>query len=98
MNSYTLDFSKPVRSDQTSRPSRWPRQRRYRAFRRMPLLTSALVCSIALVGLLRQRTQTQLLRGRYEAQTVRYDSLLTAKIEADRQLEQVRIRLLKYHP
>lgn len=97
MNGYTLDFSRPVRPNRRTRFRRWPRQRMYLAFRQMLPLLSGLVCSIALVGLLRQHTQTQLLRERADAQTVQYDSLLAAKVEADRQLEQLRIRLLNYH-
>lgn len=69
----------------------------YRTFRQMMPLLSGLVCSIALVGLLRQHTQTQTLRERVDTQTIQYDSLLAAKVEADRQLDQLRIRLLKYH-
>lgn len=69
----------------------------YRTFRQMIPLLGSLVCSIALFGLLRQRTQTQTLRERVDAQTIQYDSLLAAKVEADRQLDQLRIRLLKYH-
>lgn len=69
----------------------------YRTFRQMPWLLCGLVCSIALIGLLRQRSQTQTLHKRYQAQTIQYDSLLAAKVEADRQLEQMRIRLLNYH-
>ena len=97
MNSYRLDFSRPVRMRRPTHPNRWPRQRMYQAFRRMVVLLSCLVCSIALFGLLRQRTQTQSLRKSYQAQTIQYDSLLTAKVEADRQLEQMRIRLIEYH-
>lgn len=97
MNQYTLDFADPVQPPRPTRPSRWPRQRMYHAFRRMLVLLSGLVCAIALVGLLRQRTETQSLRERVDAQTVQYDSLLAAKVEADRQLDQLRIRLLKYH-
>ncbi len=96
MNSYTLDFTQPERPERNKvQASGRLQQRRHRVLRRIALLTSGLVCSIAVVGLLRQRTEAQSLRAQYEAQTVRYDSLLTAKIEADRQLEQLRIRLLK---
>lgn len=97
MNQYTLDFADPVQSPRRTRPNRWPRQRMYRAFRQMAGLLCGLVCSIALVALLRQHTQTQTLRERYQAQSLQYDSLLAAKVEADRQLEQLRTRLIKYH-
>ena len=42
----------------------------YHTFRRMLLLLIGLVCSIALAGLMRQWTQTQLLRERYQTQTI----------------------------
>lgn len=100
MNAYTLDFSRPVPSRVRACPIRRPRQRVYRVYytlRRMLVLFSGLVCGIALIGLMQQRTQTQLLRERYQNQTIRYDSLLAAKVGADRQLEELRIRLIEYH-
>ncbi|MEZ0540726.1 hypothetical protein [Fibrella arboris] len=94
MNQYTLDFADPVRPTRRTRPKRWPRQRMYRTFRQMSWLLSGLVCSIAaLLGMMRQRTQTQTLRAQYQAQAIQYDSLLAAKVEADRQLQLMRIRL-----
>lgn len=97
MNQYTLDFSDPAQPRRSRHQNAMPRQRMYHALRGTALLLSGLLCGIALVGLLRQRTETQTLRERYQAQTVQYDSLLAAKVEADRQLEQLRIRLLNYH-
>jgi len=97
MNAYMLDFSRRARPRRPIRPTRWPRQRMYRTFRQIMPLLSTLLCSIALVGLLRQRAQTHTLRERVDAQTIQYDSLLAAKAEADRQLDQLRVRLLKYH-
>lgn len=97
MSQYTLDFSRPARTLRPGNSNRRPRQRMYQAFRRALLLLSGLVCGIALIALLRQRTETLSLRERYEAQTLQYDSLLTAKIEADRQLDLLRRQLLKYH-
>lgn len=97
MNQYTLDFYRPNRPRRAARPNRRPRQHMYQTFRRMIPLLSSLVCSIALFGLLRQRTQTLTLRERVDAQTIQYDSLLAAKVESDRQLNQLRIQLLNYH-
>jgi len=99
MNTHTLDFTGPVPSPRQNRPGRWPRYRMNREFRQLYGLLCGLVCGIALVGLLRQHTQTQSLREQYQTQTIQYDSLLSAKVEADRQLEQLRIRLINYrHP
>lgn len=97
MNGHTLDFSCPVQPNRRTRPGRWPRQRMYLAFRQMLVLLSSLVCGIALMGLLRQHAQMESLRERYQAQTIQYDSLLATKAEADRQLDQLRTWLLKYH-
>lgn len=92
MNQYTLDYSEP-------RPKRWrrvrpPHRRMTLAFRRMLLLLSGLVCGIAAVGLLRMRTEVQIHHKRYQDQAIRYDSVLAAKLEADRQLEELRTHLL----
>ncbi|GAB3783831.1 hypothetical protein GCM10028818_42360 [Spirosoma horti] len=97
MNHYTLDFTDPDPVPRPSRSNRWTRQRMYRTCRQIPWLLCGLVCSLALIGLFRQRSQTQRLCERYQAQTIQYDSLLAAKVEADRQLDQMRIRLLNYH-
>ncbi|MCY7357725.1 MAG: hypothetical protein LH609_09670 [Rudanella sp.] len=93
MNKYTLDFAAPVQ------PPRRTRYQMSREFRQMYGLLCGLVCGIALVGLLRQHSQMQLLREQYQTQTIRYDSLLTDKVETDRKLEQLRAQFLKYqHP
>lgn len=97
MNRYTLDYSGPAGTRPSRAPSRWPRRRMYRTFRQMAALLTGLVGAIILVGLLRQHAQIESLRERYETQALQYDSLLVAKGEADRQLEQLRIQLIKYH-
>lgn len=95
MNQYTLNFADPVQPRRRNRLNPWVRRRRYRAFYQILLLLSGLAGTMALVGLLRYRNQTQLLRERYQAQVIQYDSLLVAKVEADRQLQRLRIQLSK---
>ncbi len=96
MNQYTLDYSEP-------RPGRWrrtrqPHRRMTAAFRRTLLLLSGLVCGIAVVGVLRMRTEVKIHHERYQEQVIQYDSLLATKLEADRELEKLRIHLLKRQP
>lgn len=98
MNQYTLDFTNPVRPYKRTRITRPAQRRMHRTFRRMVLLVSGLVCSIVLVMWLRQRAQTQLLLTQYESRTIQYDSLLAAKLEADRHLSQLRRQLLRQQP
>lgn len=98
MNQYTLDFSDPVRPYRRTRMTRLAQRRMYRTFRRMVLLISGLVCSVALIMLLRQRAKNQLLLTQYQSRTIQYDSLLAAKLETDRQLSQLRRQLLRQRP
>lgn len=95
MNQYTLDFSEPARPRRTTRPAH---RRMYQIFRQMVFFITGLMCSIMLVMLLRQRAQTQLLLTQYQSRTIQYDSLLAAKLETDRQLSQLRRRLLQHPP
>jgi len=98
MNQYTLDFSDPAQPQRQWQRNTRPRQRTNRTFRRTVLLLSGLICGISVVGLLRQQAAMQTIRERYQTQSVRYDSLMAAKGEVDRQLEQLRTQLVNTHP
>lgn len=93
MNQYTLDYSvpQPRRWSRSSRPNR----RMKRTFRQLFLPLCGLACAIALVTSLRMRTEAQMYHKRYQTQAIRYDSLLAAKQEADRQLEKLRTQFNK---
>lgn len=66
-----------------------------RTFRQVFPLLCGLLFGIALVGFLRMRSEAQFHYKRYQKQVIQYDSLLEAKMEADRQLNTLRTRLLE---
>jgi len=93
MNQYILDYSNPGRAKRRSGRNFRARLRMYRVYRRMLMLLSGLICGISLLSLAHQRTETQLIQQRYDAQLIQYDSLLAAKLEVDQQLARVYRRL-----
>ena len=91
MNQYTLDYSNP-HSDGQSANRRFAR-RPGQSFRQAVLLISALIWGIVFVAAIRMRADAQLHQTKYQTQAIRYDSLLAAKDEADRQIRQLRSAL-----
>lgn len=91
MPRYTLDYSTPSAS--RPRPRGWPRRRMQVAFRRATTVLCALLCGIALVGLLRLQAENDAVREQYDGLALRYDSLLSAKLEADRRLARLQDQL-----
>ncbi len=83
MNQYTLDYSNP-------RP---PTQRSHRQLNQtlpqVMLLVCGLAFSVAFVSAIRMRADVRFHQNQYQAQAVRYDSLLAAKAEVDRQLQRL---------
>ncbi|MBC7570262.1 MAG: hypothetical protein H7319_11065 [Spirosoma sp.] len=84
MNQYTLDYSDHQPDE---RP---PNRRSKQSFRQAVRLFGALICGIAFVAAIRMRSDASFHRTQYQTQAIRYDSLLAAKAEADRQLQQLR--------
>lgn len=87
MNQYTLDYSSgPRQRLRISKPDR----RMNRTFRQILLPVCGLVVSIAVFNTLQMRSESQMHRKLYLTQSVKYDSLLDAKEEVDRQLKTFR--------
>lgn len=87
MNQYTLDYSDPQPN------KRSPNRRSSQPFRQAVLLTCALICGTVFVLAIRMRADARFYQINYKAQAIRYDSLMAAKAEADRQLQQLRSML-----
>lgn len=88
MNQYSLDYSN--RSPQR-RPSMRASNRRMRsALRKSGLLLVGLLVGIVLVGLFRLDLTNEQLKRANDQHRLRYDSLLSSKLEAEKQLSRLR--------
>lgn len=92
MNQYRLDYSDP------RLPNRRSRRQMNRTLRQAMLLLCALSFGVAFVSAIRMRADARFHRMQYQTQAIRYDSLLAAKAEADRQLQQLRTGLVMTSP
>ncbi|GAB3032255.1 hypothetical protein [Spirosoma pulveris] len=86
MNPYILDYSEPDSLGRRPGHNGRPQKRRYQPIILVFILLNGLLYCIALVYLLRQRTEIQQIRQNYNDQVIQYDSLLAAKQETEQQL------------
>lgn len=96
MNQYTLDYSDP-------RPDGWPPNRRSNrrqrgVLRQLTRISCLLVPGLAFVAASRILTDVWSYRTNYRTQTIRYDSLLAAKAETDRQIRLLHTQLKNTSP
>lgn len=91
MNQYTLDYSDPQSQRWPGTPP--PYRRTNRVVWGALLVFSGWAGGMVCMSLLQLRAEAKWQHQLYQRQTVRYDSLLSAKVETDRQLNQLRLQV-----
>lgn len=91
MNQYTLDYSNPQSQRWPDSPTPYRRTSRFAWW--TLLVFSGWAGGMVSMSLLQLRTRAHWAHQLYQQQTIRYDSLLSAKVEADWQLKQLRLQI-----